>query len=173
MTRKDYNVELLVKALQDFGARHPHLKLILEPGSAFGWQTGYLRTTVIDLVEHHGIRTAIVDASFTCHMPDCLEMPYQPAVRGARIVEEPNTEKPCYRIGGNSCLSGDFIGYWEFDQPLELGQELVFEDMLHYTTVKTNMFNGIPHPSIALERLDGSLELLRAFGYEDYKGRMD
>lgn len=173
MTRKDYNVELLVKALQDFGARHPHLKLILEPGSAFGWQTGYLRTTVIDLVEHHGIRTAIVDASFTCHMPDCLEMPYQPAVRGARIVEGPNTEKPCYRIGGNSCLSGDFIGYWEFDQPLELGQELVFEDMLHYTTVKTNMFNGIPHPSIALERLDGSLELLRAFGYEDYKGRMD
>lgn len=173
MTRKGYNVELLVSTLRSFGERHPHLKLILEPGSAFAWQTGYLRTSVIDLVEHHGIRTAIIDASFTCHMPDCLEMPYQPAIRGARMAEAPRAEAHSYRIGGNSCLSGDFIGYWEFDEPLSIGQEIIFEDMLHYTTVKTNMFNGIPHPSIALERLDGSLEMLRTYSYEDYKGRMD
>lgn len=173
MTRKDYNVEHLVETLRSFGARHPHLKLILEPGSAFAWQTGYLEATVIDLVEHHGIKTAIVDVSFTCHMPDCLEMPYQPAIRGARIVETHTAEPHTYRIGGNSCLSGDFIGYWAFDQALQIGQRIIFEDMLHYTTVKTNMFNGIPHPSIAFRRLDGSLEMLREYSYQDYKHRMD
>ena len=173
MTRKDYDVEHLIKTLQDFKARHPHLHLILEPGSAFGWQTGYLTSSVVDIVEHHGIRTAIVDVSFTCHMPDCLEMPYQPAVRGARSVSEYDATKHSYRLGGNSCLSGDFIGYWEFDEPLEIGQEIIFEDMLHYTTVKTTMFNGIPHPSIALKHLDGSIEVLRTYDYEDYKGRMD
>lgn len=173
MTRKDYNVDHLVQTLRSFGERHPHLKLILEPGSAFAWQTGYLEATIIDLVEHHGIKTAIVDVSFTCHMPDCLEMPYQPAIRGARIVQT-HTEAPhTYRIGGNSCLSGDFIGYWAFEQPLEIGQRIIFEDMLHYTTVKTNMFNGIPHPSIAFRRLDGSLQMLREYSYEDYKNRMD
>lgn len=173
MTRKDYNVDHLVQTLRAFGERHPHLKLILEPGSAFAWQTGYLEATIIDLVEHHGIKTAIVDVSFTCHMPDCLEMPYQPAIRGARIVQT-HTEAPhTYRIGGNSCLSGDFIGYWAFEQPLEIGQRIIFEDMLHYTTVKTNMFNGIPHPSIAFRRLDGSLQMLREYSYEDYKNRMD
>lgn len=172
MTRKDYNVELLVSVLKAFGKRHPHLKLILEPGSAFAWQTGYLESTVIDVVEHHGISTAIVDVSFTCHMPDCLEMPYKPAIRGAQTLDEP-AGAHCYRIGGNSCLSGDFIGYWSFAEPLTIGQRIIFEDMLHYTTVKTNMFNGIPHPSIALKRLDGSLELLRAYTYEDYKHRMD
>lgn len=173
MTRKDYNVEHLISILRAFGERHPNLKLILEPGSAFAWQTGYLESTVIDIVEHHGIKTAIVDVSFTCHMPDCLEMPYKPAIRGARTLESPAKEGYSYRIGGNSCLSGDFIGYWQFDEPLKIGQRLVFEDMLHYTTVKTNMFNGIPHPSIALKRLDGTLELLREYVYEDYKHRMD
>lgn len=173
MTRADYDVERLVEILCAFRERHPHIQLILEPGSAFGWQTGYLTSQVVDLVEHHGTRTAIVDVSFTCHMPDCLEMPYQPAVRGARIVEGPEAGKYCYRIGGNSCLSGDFIGYWEWDHPLEIGETIIFEDMLHYTTVKTTMFNGITHPSIALKRLDGSLELLRQYSYEDYKGRMD
>lgn len=173
MTRKDYNVEHLVSVLHAFAERHPHLKLILEPGSAFAWQTGYLESTVIDIVEHHGISTAIVDVSFTCHMPDCLEMPYKPAIRGAQTLEEPILGAYCYRIGGNSCLSGDFIGYWAFAEPLRIGQRIIFEDMLHYTTVKTNMFNGIPHPAIALKRLDGSLELLRVYSYEDYKQRMD
>ncbi len=173
MTRKDYNVSYLIETLKDFGARHPHLKLILEPGSAFAWQTGYLRTEVIDIVEHHNIRTAIVDASFTCHMPDCLEMPYQPRVRGAKSVEEYNPELNSYRLGGNSCLSGDYMGYWEFEKPLEIGDEIIFEDMLHYTTVKTNMFNGIPHPAIALKRMDNSIEILRSYTYEDYKNRMN
>ncbi len=172
MTRADYNVECLVETLKEFGQRHPHLKLILEPGSAFAWQTGYLEASVIDLVEHHGIKTAIVDVSFTCHMPDCLEMPYQPRIRGAKSLEE-QEEGNCYRIGGNSCLSGDFMGYWSFDEPLEIGQRLIFEDMLHYTTVKTNMFNGIPHPAIALKHCNGDLELLRSYTYEDYKHRMD
>lgn len=173
MTRADYDTEHLVSVLRAFKMRHPHLHLILEPGSAFGWQTGFLLATVIDIVTHHGISTAIVDVSFTCHMPDCLEMPYQPLVRGARNVSEHNLSAHSYRIGGNSCLSGDWIGYWEFDEPLSIGQRIVFEDMLHYTTVKTTMFNGIAHPSIALLRSDGSLQMLRVFSYEDYKNRMD
>ncbi len=173
MTRKDYNVEHLIEVLRSFKNRHPHLHLILEPGSAFAWQTGFLRSSVIDIVTHHGIATAIVDVSFTCHMPDCLEMPYQPAIRGAVSAEEHRPDKNTYRIGGNSCLSGDFIGYWEFDKPLAIGDEIIFEDMIHYTTVKTNMFNGIPHPSIVLQHTDGSCEVLREYGYDDYKYRMD
>ncbi|WP_455107058.1 carboxynorspermidine decarboxylase [Porphyromonas sp.] len=173
MTRRDYDVEHLVRVLRTFGERHPHLQLILEPGSAFGWQTGYLTSSVVDIVKHHGIRTAIVDVSFTCHMPDCLEMPYKPAIRGARTMDEYRSEAHSYRIGGNSCLSGDFIGYWEFDKPLAIGDAIIFEDMLHYTTVKTTMFNGIAHPSIALLRSDGSVELLREYTYQDYKDRMD
>ncbi|SUB78595.1 Diaminopimelate decarboxylase [Porphyromonas macacae] len=173
MTRKDYDVELLVDTLRSFQSRHPHLQLIMEPGSAFGWQTGYLRSHVIDIVEHQGIRTAIVDVSFTCHMPDCLEMPYHPVIRGAQHTHEYNAAENIYRIGGNSCLSGDYMGNWLFDKELQIGNEIIFEDMLHYTTVKTNMFNGIPHPDIVLKRTNGSMEVLRRYGYEDYKGRMD
>ena len=106
-------------------------------------------------------------------MPDCLEMPYQPAIRGARSTSEHRPEAYSYRIGGCSCLSGDFVGYWEFDEPLEVGQEIIFEDMLHYTTVKTTMFNGITHPRIALLRTDGTIETLRTYTYEDYRERMD
>lgn len=173
MTRKDYDVELLVDTLRSFQSRHPHLQLIMEPGSAFGWQTGYLRSHVIDIVEHQGIRTAIVDVSFTCHMPDCLEMPYHPVIRGAQHTHEYNAAENIYRIGGNSCLSGDYMGNWLFDKELQVGDEIIFEDMMHYTTVKTNMFNGIPHPDIVLKRTNGSMEVLRRYGYEDYKGRMD
>lgn len=173
MTRKDYDTEHLISVLKAFKARHPHLHVILEPGSAFAWQTGFLKATVIDLVCHHGIHTAIVDVSFTCHMPDCLEMPYQPAVRGAESVEQPVEGKYCYRIGGNSCLSGDFIGYWAFDTALTIGDEIIFEDMIHYTTVKTNMFNGIPHPQIALLGANGDLDIMRTYSYEDYKNRMN
>lgn len=173
MTHTEYDTKHLVECLKGFKARHPHIELILEPGSAFAWQTGFLKATVIDIVSHHNISTAIVDVSFTCHMPDCLEMPYQPKVRGAKSVSEHRCDKYSYRIGGNSCLSGDFIGYWEFDAPLSVGQELIFEDMLHYTTVKTNIFNGIPHPSIALLTIDGHLQMLREYDYMDYKSRMD
>lgn len=171
MTHKEYNTDHLITILQNFRTQYPHLKVILEPGSAFAWQTGYLRSQVVDIVEHHNIKTAILDVSFTCHMPDCLEMPYKPKIRGAY---DPIQEGlPTYRIGGCSCLSGDFIGEWSFDSPLEVGQTIIFEDMLHYTTVKTNMFNGIHHPSILLHQTDGSYALLREYTYNDYKERMD
>ena len=179
MTRKDYNVELLIQTLRDFHARWPHLHMILEPGSAFAWQTGPLVASVVDIVENHGIRTAILDVSFTCHMPDCLEMPYHPVVRGAQLIDEstptPGTSLSSfpYRLGGNSCLSGDFMGTWLFPHPLAVGDEIIFEDMIHYTTVKTTTFNGVHHPSIVLERLDGTREILREYTYEDYKNRMD
>ena len=127
---------------------------------------------VVDIVEDKGIRTAILNVSFTCHMPDCLEMPYKPTVRFAKTIDE-NIGEHVYRLGGNSCLSGDFMGYWQFDHELEIGENIIFEDMLHYTTVKTNMFNGISHPSIMLAKADGSLSLLRQYTYEDYKSRMD
>ena len=174
MTRKDYDVDLLVSMMNDFHARYPWLKVILEPGSAFAWQTGALVAQVVDIVEDKNIKTAILDVSFTCHMPDCLEMPYQPEVRGAESVEmECATEKNSYRLGGNSCLSGDFMGSWRFDHPLKIGEKLIFEDMIHYTTVKTNMFNGITHPAISMLKSDGKLQKMRVFGYSDYKNRMN
>lgn len=178
MTRKDYDVEHLINIIKGFHQRYPHLKIIMEPGSAFGWQTGPLVTQVVDVVEDKGIRTAIINASFTCHMPDCLEMPYMPAVRNAETLEvDDPTKAPegahIYRIGGNSCLSGDFMGFWKFDHELQIGENVIFEDMLHYTTVKTNTFNGITHPSIGIVHLDGKLETLRDFSYEDYRSRMD
>ncbi len=168
MTRKDYNVELLVSTLLDFHRRYPHLHVILEPGSAFAWQTGPLLARVVDIVENHGIRIAILNVSFTCHMPDCLEMPYQPEVRGAS--QEGEGFK--YRLGGNSCLSGDVMGDWWFDHELQIGEPIIFEDMIHYTTVKTTMFNGIHHPSIGMLHSDGTFELYRQFRYEDYRDRM-
>ncbi len=179
MTRKDYDVDLLVSILRGLHSRYPHLRIILEPGSAFAWQTGPLVAEVVDVVEDKGIKTAVLNVSFTCHMPDCLEMPYWPAVRGAETLEDykPSSgvdESPyIYRLGGNSCLSGDFMSAWKFDHPLRIGEKIIFEDMIHYTTVKTCMFNGIHHPSLALLRSDGELEVLRRFTYEDYKNRMD
>ena len=176
MTRKDYDVDLLISLLKGVHQRYPWLKVILEPGSAFGWQTGPLVSHVVDIVEDHGIRTAILDVSFTCHMPDCLEMPYHPVVRGAEVVEPSAARRPgahVYRLGGNSCLSGDFMGCWQFDHELQVNENIILEDMLHYTTVKTTMFNGISHPAIALAREDGRLVMLREFTYEDYKNRMD
>ena len=174
MTRKDYDVDLLISMMQDFHRRYPWLKVILEPGSAFAWQTGPLVSHVVDIVEDKGIKTAILDVSFTCHMPDCLEMPYQPDVRNAESVELEKATEPCtYRLGGNSCLSGDFMGSWRFVKELQVGDEVIFEDMIHYTTVKTNTFNGITHPSIGMLHEDGTMEVLRRFGYEDYLNRMD
>ena len=191
MTRKDYDVPRLIRLMKDFRSRYPWLHVILEPGSAFGWQTGPLVAQVVDVVEDRGIQTAIVNVSFTCHMPDCLEMPYMPAIRGAEIIEHlpltvdhseesqssiDNVQcsmKNVYRIGGNSCLSGDFMGFWRFDHELKVGENIIFEDMLHYTTVKTCMFNGIGHPSIAIVHPDGEMETLRQYTYEDYRDRMD
>lgn len=186
MTRADYDVERLISLLQGFRRRYPWLKVVLEPGSAFAWQTGPLVSQVVDIVENRGIRTAILNVSFTCHMPDCLEMPYMPAVRGAETVEDAsgavssdteNSSLPpyyIYRLGGNSCLSGDFMGSWRFDHELQIGENVIFEDMIHYTTVKTNTFNGISHPAIAMvhEGTD-QLEVLRCFTPDDYLSRMD
>ena len=177
VTRKDYDIERLVRLMQGFHERYPWLKVIFEPGSAFAWQTGPLVSSVVDIVEDKGIRTAILDVSFTCHMPDCLEMPYFPEVRGAEHVENEElrmkNEEFLYRLGGNSCLSGDWMGDWQFDHELRVGEQIIFEDMIHYTTVKTNTFNGITHPSIAMEHSDGTLEMLREYSYEDYRDRMD
>lgn len=169
MTRKDYDVEHLIQTIQAFRSRYPWLKVILEPGSAFAWQTGELVSTVVDIVENHGIKTAILNVSFACHMPDCLEMPYKPAILGATDEVE---GKPTYRMGGNSCLSGDYVGSWSFDHELQIGERIVFMDMIHYTTVKTTMFNGVSHPSLYLWTKEGQPVLLRKFGYEDYKNRM-
>lgn len=171
MTRKDYDTEHLIQLIQGFKQRHPHLHVILEPGSAHVWRTGVLVSEIQDIVENHGIRTAIVDVSFACHMPDCLEMPYQPKIIGAKIIDKENSQLS-YRMGGNSCLSGDFVGSWQFDHELQVGERIIFEDMNHYTNVKTNMFNGITHPSIALRKLDGNIEILRQYTFEDYLHRM-
>ncbi len=174
MTRKGYDTKRLISILQEFKTKYPHLKVILEPGSAFAWQTGSLVSQVVDIVEDKGISTAILNVSFTCHMPDCLEMPYYPDVRTAKHVKDSEQHaKNVYRLGGNSCLSGDWMGYWQFDHELQVGENIIFEDMLHYTTVKTNMFNGITHPDIALLKQNGELETLRNFTYSDYKQRMD
>ena len=169
MTREGYDVEHLISLLKEFKSKYPWLEVILEPGSAFTWRTGDLITSVVDVVENQGVKTAIIDASFACHMPDCLEMPYQPKITESVDVD---SSLPTYRLGGNSCLSGDFIGDWSFDKPLEIGDRLTLEDMNHYTTVKTNMFNGIQHPAIVLCHSDGECEYLRQYTYEDYKSRM-
>lgn len=178
VTRKDYHVDLLIDLLKSFKQKYPNLSIILEPGSAFAWQTGNLVSQVVDIVENHGIKTAILNVSFTCHMPDCLEMPYHPKVTGAETIEDARergveTDSCVYRLGGNSCLSGDYMGYWRFEKPLKVGDIVTFEDMIHYTTVKTNMFNGIHHPSLKIEHLNGEIETLRHYTYEDYRDRMD
>lgn len=171
MTRKGYDIEHLIRLLNDFHAQYPHISLIMEPGSAFTWQTGDLVTEVLDVIENNGIRTAVIDASFACHMPDCLEMPYRPAI--AEALPDDSPEGIRYRLGGNSCLSGDYVGDWKFATPLKAGDRLTLLDMNHYTTVKTTMFNGLQHPSIYLQPLDGEPVLLREFKYSDYRDRMD
>ena len=140
MTREGYDTGHLIGLLRRFKQRHPGLEVVLEPGSAFTWRTGDLIASVVDVVENSGIKTAIVDVSFACHMPDCLEMPYKPTITEALPEVVPGGENN-YRMGGNSCLSGDFVGDWSFAAPLRPGDRLTFEDMNHYTTVKTNMFN--------------------------------
>ncbi|MBE3086591.1 MAG: carboxynorspermidine decarboxylase [Bacteroidetes bacterium] len=168
MTRKDYDVVHLIKILKKFREKSG-LHVILEPGSAFAWETGELVSTVEDIVENQGIKTAIMDVSFTAHMPDCLEMPYKPKIAGAT---DPVPGKPTYRIGGNSCLSGDVMGEWSFERELKPGDRMIFRDMIHYTMVKTTTFNGVHHPSIGIWTMDGKFKLIREFGYEDYKNRL-
>jgi carboxynorspermidine decarboxylase len=168
MTRKGYDIDHLINILRKFREKSG-LHIILEPGSAFAWETGELVATVEDIVENKGIKTAILDVSFTAHMPDCLEMPYKPKIIGAT---DPVNGKPTYRLGGNSCLSGDFMGDWSFDDALRPGDRIIFLDMIHYTMVKTTTFNGVHHPSIGMWTKDGKFKLLKEFGYSDYKNRL-
>jgi carboxynorspermidine decarboxylase len=168
MTRKDYNTGHLIEILRRFREK-TGLHVILEPGSAFAWETGELVATVEDIVENKGIKTAILDVSFTAHMPDCLEMPYKPKILDGT---DPLPGKPTYRIGGNSCLSGDVMGEWSFANQLKPGDRVVFLDMIHYTMVKTTTFNGVHHPSIGLWTTAGKFKLIREFDYNDYKSRL-
>ena len=168
ITRKGYDNEHLVKIIKRFRERSG-LHIILEPGSAFAWETGELISTVEDIVENKGIKSAVLNVSFTAHMPDCLEMPYKPKIIGAT---DPVQGKPTYRLGGNSCLSGDFMGEWSFDSELKPGDRIIFLDMIHYTMVKTTTFNGVQHPSIGIWTRDNKFKLFRKFGYADYKNRL-
>ena len=168
ITKKEYDINHLVKLLIDFRNKYD-VEIILEPGSAFTFQTGYLVSTVLDIVENNGIKTAILDVSFTCHMPDCLEMPYKPVILGAT---DEVAGKPTYRMGGISCLAGDYMGNWSFDKELKRGDKIIFEDMIHYTTVKTTMFNGVNHPSIGIWNEKSGFRIIKEFGYQDYKNRL-
>ncbi len=167
ITREGYNIDLLIKLIKHFEQKYD-VEVYLEPGEAVALNAGWLVTTVLDVGENE-LSLAITDASAACHMPDVLEMPYRPEIIGAG---KPNEKAYTYRLGGNTCLAGDIIGDYSFDKPLEEGDRLVFCDMAIYTTVKNNTFNGIPLPSIYLAHLDGELELLNEFGYEDFKGRL-
>jgi carboxynorspermidine decarboxylase len=171
MTREGYDIEHLIRVLLGFKKRYPQLHVILEPGSAIAWNTGVLVSTVLDIVKNKGIKTAILDVSFTAHMPDTLEMPYRPAVRGANASPKP-ADKHQYRLGGVSCLSGDFMEEYSFEMPLKVGQKIIFEDMIHYTMVKTTTFNGVTHPAIAIWRQNGQLDIVKKFTYKDYKNRL-
>ncbi len=168
ITRADYDRPAAIAALQALRQRHPRLRVILEPGAAFAWRTGVLVASVLDIVETGGLPVANLDTSFAAHMPDCLEMPYTPAVRGAVV----NGDGPHrYRLGGCSCLAGDTVGDYAFPQPLAIGDKLVFEDMMHYTMVKTNTFNGVALPELGLWD-NGRYETVARFGYDAYRARL-
>ncbi len=173
ITEKNYNIPHLIQILQDFRKRYPNLEdVILEPGEAVGWQTGVLVSTVEDIVENKGVKIAMLNISFSCHLPDCLEMPYKPTVIGAS--EPDKNSKFVYRLGGCSCLAGDFIGMGDFAflEPLEIGDRIIFDDMIHYTMVKTTFFNGVRHPTIGVVKKDGEFILLSQPDYEDYKSKL-
>lgn len=169
MTRTDYDVNHAIEVLNAFHTRHPHIQLLMEPGSAIVWQTGFLMATVLDLIPTDELTNVMLDVSFTAHMPDCLEMPYKPAIRDAH---EPQAGKTVYRMGGSSCLAGDFLGDYSFARELAIGDRLLFEDMMHYTMVKTSMFNGVVHPSIGALDKDGKFKLWREFSYQDYRSKL-
>jgi carboxynorspermidine decarboxylase len=170
ITRADYDVEHLILLLKGFRQKYPNLQIILEPGSAVGWQTGFLKSSVLDIVSSAGIMVAILDVSFAAHMPDTLEMPYKPRIRGAN--SEPEKGKPTYRFGGMTCLAGDFYGDYSFEEELQIGDEIILEDMIHYTMVKTTTFNGVNLPSIGKLDKEEQFHLLKSFGYESFKDRL-
>ncbi|PKI79717.1 carboxynorspermidine decarboxylase [Malaciobacter halophilus] len=168
ITREDYDVDGLIQLLKDFKKRYPHLEVYLEPGEAVGWQTGYLMATVLDIVDNQ-MQIAILDTSAEAHMPDTLAMPYRPDIRNAGLANE---KKFTYRLGGNTCLAGDIIGDYSFDEPLKIGDKIILEDMIHYTMVKTTTFNGIKLPSIVIKKDDNCYQIVKNFGYNNYKTRL-
>lgn len=170
ITKEGYDVVHLIQLLKTFKLKYPNLQLIMEPGSAVGWQTGFLKSTVLDIVHSAGIDVAILDISFAAHMPDTLEMPYKPTIRDADM--EPVVGKATYRFGGMTCLAGDFYGDYSFDSPLQIGDEIIFEDMIHYTMVKTTTFNGVNLPSIGKLDRNNSFVCFKQFGYESFKDRL-
>ncbi|GAA9981737.1 carboxynorspermidine decarboxylase [Helicobacter pylori] len=178
ITRSDYDVNLLIQTIKDFKERYHNIEVVLEPGEAIGWQCGFLIASVIDIVKNDQ-EIAILDASFSAHMPDCLEMPYRPSIlkvsveNDEELVEVEKGENQgafSYFLGGPTCLAGDFMGSFSFDAPLKRGDKIVFQDMLHYTIVKNNSFNGVPLPSLAKLDQQG-FKILKNFSYEDYKNR--
>jgi len=170
ITQADYNFEHLIAILKGLKTRYTNLKIIMEPGSAVAWRTGYLTSTVLDIIDSQGINVAILDISFAAHLPDTLEMPYKPVILGA--YHEPVEGKPTYRFGGMTCLAGDFYGDYSFDKPLEIGNSIIFDDMIHYTMVKTTTFNGVNLPSIGIWRENDTFDLIKSFGYESFKDRL-
>jgi carboxynorspermidine decarboxylase len=169
MTREGYDIEKLINLVKAIKAKY-NLDVILEPGSAIAWRTGELVTMVLDVMDSQGIDVAILDTSFAAHMPDTLEMPYKPAIVGADM--EAVAGKPTYRMGGMTCLAGDFIGDYSFDSPLSAGDRIIFEDMIHYTMVKTTTFNGVNLPSIGIWTKNQEFRLIRTYGYESFKDRL-
>ncbi|GAA8551002.1 carboxynorspermidine decarboxylase [Helicobacter pylori] len=178
ITKSDYDVNLLIQTIRDFKERYRNIEVILEPGEAIGWQCGFLIASVIDIVKNDQ-EIAILDASFSAHMPDCLEMPYRPSIlkisveNDEELIEVEKGENQgafSYFLGGPTCLAGDFMGSFSFETPLKRGDKIVFQDMLHYTIVKNNSFNGVPLPSLAKIDSQG-FKILKNFSYEDYKNR--
>jgi len=167
ITRVDYDVKKLIYILNRFHKKYPGVEIILEPGEAVGWQAGELVSTVLDIV-HNEIDIAILDISISAHAPDCLEMPYRPAVLGSEML---GVKKHLYRLAGNSCLAGDIAGDYSFENPLEIGSKIIFMDMIHYTMVKTTFFNGVKHPSIGIWK-NNKFHLVREFNYEDFRNKL-
>ncbi|GIU00498.1 carboxynorspermidine/carboxyspermidine decarboxylase [Sulfurovum sp. TSL6] len=167
ITREGYDTQKLIELIKDFKKKYD-VDVYLEPGEAIGWETGTLVTTVLDIV-HNGMDIAILDSSAEAHMPDTIIMPYRAEVRGAGEAGE---KAYTYRLAGNTCLAGDIMGDYSFNAPLSIGDKVIFEDQMHYTMVKATTFNGVKLPSIAIQRVDGTVEVVRNFGYEDFKQRL-
>ncbi len=168
MTKEGYDHAHLIATIKRLKTTY-NIDIILEPGSAIAWQTGYLRSRVLDIVDAQGVDVAILDISFAAHMPDTLEMPYKPKVWGAT---DPEKGKPTYRLGGMTCLAGDYMSEYSFEKPLEIGDTVVFDDMIHYTMVKTTTFNGVGLPSIGIWHEDDTFELVKSFGFESFKEKI-
>ena len=168
ITRANYDLEHTIRLIKKLREKYD-LDITMEPGSAVAWETGYLTSTVEDIIDSRGIQAVVLDVSISAHMPDCIEMPYKPNILNAR---DAHPGEAAYRLGGLTCLAGDYVGDYAFEHPLQVGDRVVFNDMMHYTMVKTTFFNGVRHPSIGIWHEDDTFELIRKFGYEDYRNKL-